>query len=58
MLGLDVLACPCGKRMKYVATILDANSLACLLRAKGLPTRIDPIRPPRPPPQTDLDFGA
>ena len=47
-LGLDVLACPCGRRMKYVATILDASSLARLLRAKGLPTRIDPIRAPAP----------
>jgi len=36
--------------MKYVATILDASSLARFLRAKGLPTHIDPIKTPRPPP--------
>ena len=57
-LGLDVLACPCGGRMKHVATILDTASLARLLRAKGLPHIAEPIRPARDPPQTQLDFGA
>jgi hypothetical protein len=36
-LNVDVLACPCGHRMKYVATIFDRKGLARLLRAKGLP---------------------
>ena len=57
-LGLDVLACPCGGRMKYVATIFDRKGLERLLRAKGLPHIIEPIQPARAPPQTDLDFGA
>ena len=56
-LGIDVLACPCGHRMKYVATIFDKKSLARLLRAKGLPHCIAPIRPARGPPQRDFDFG-
>jgi hypothetical protein len=32
---VDILACPCGHRMKYVATIFDKKGLARLLRAKG-----------------------
>jgi hypothetical protein len=57
-LGLDVLACPCGHRMKYVATIFDKKGLARLLRAKGLPHHLEPIRPARGPPQQDFDFDA
>ena len=57
-LGLDLLACPCGKRMKYLATIFDRNELQRLLTAKGLPHRIEPIRGARAPPQLHLDFGA
>lgn len=56
-LGLDVLACPCGHRMNYVATIFDKKGLARLLRAKGLPHQLEPIRPARGPPQRDFDFG-
>jgi hypothetical protein len=56
-LGIDTLACPCGHRMKYVATIFDKKGLARLLRAKGLPHRIEPIRPARGPPQGEFDFG-
>ncbi|UJR87381.1 transposase [Sandaracinus amylolyticus] len=36
-LDLDVLACPCGARMKYVTTIFDRRGLQRLLRAKDLP---------------------
>jgi hypothetical protein len=43
-LGLDVLACPCGKRMRYLATIFDRKEPERLLTAKGLPHRIEPIR--------------
>jgi hypothetical protein len=57
-LGLDVLACPCGKRMKYLATIFDRVELQRLLTAKGLPHRIEPIRTARAPPQRSFDFGA
>jgi hypothetical protein len=57
-LGLDVLACLCGGRMKYVATIFDRRGLQRLLRAKGLPHLIEHARPARAPPQAELDFGA
>ncbi|MFN7697474.1 MAG: transposase [Deltaproteobacteria bacterium] len=57
-LAMDVLACPCGHRMKYVATIFDRKGLARLLRAKGLPHQLEPIRPARGPPQGDFDFGS
>jgi len=56
-LGVDILACPCGHRMKYVATIFDKKGLARLLRAKGLPHQLEPIRPARGPPQQDFDFA-
>jgi hypothetical protein len=56
-LGVDILACPCGHRMKYVATIFDKKGLARLLRAKGLPHHLEPIRPARGPPQGEFDFG-
>ncbi len=56
-LGVDILACPCGHRMKYVATIFDKKGLARLLRAKGLPHHLESIRPARGPPQQDFDFG-
>lgn len=57
-LNVDILACPCGHRMKYVATIFDKKGLARLLRAKGLPHHLEPIRPARGPPQQDFDFDA
>jgi len=53
-----VLACPCGKRMRYLAIIFDRKELQRLLAAKGLPHRIEPICPARGPPQQYLDFGA
>jgi len=56
-LNVDVLACPCGHRMRYVATIFDKKGLARLLRAKGLPHHLEPIRPARGPPQQGFDFG-
>ncbi len=51
-LGVDILACPCGRRMKYVATIFDRKGLARLL------PHLKPIRPARGPPQQGFDFGA
>jgi len=57
-LGLDVLACSCGKRMRYLATIFDRKELQRLLTAKGLPHRIEPISLARGPPPQHLDFGA
>jgi hypothetical protein len=51
-LGVDILACPCGRRMKYVATIFDRKGLARLL------PHLEPIRPARGPPRQGFDFGA
>jgi hypothetical protein len=56
-LGVDILACSCGHRMQCVATIFDRKGLARLLRAKGLPHHLEPIRPARGPPQGEFDFG-
>ena len=56
-LALDVLACACGKRMKFIALVREKQSLARLLRLHRLPQRAMPIAPARGPPQTDLDFG-
>jgi hypothetical protein len=33
--GVDVLACECGKRMRCEATIFETNSLATMLAAHG-----------------------
>jgi hypothetical protein len=43
-------------RMQYAATIFDRKGLARLLRAKGLPHHLEPVRPARGPPQGELDF--
>ena len=56
-LDVDVLACPCGHRMKLVAVIFEKKSLARMLAAHALSNRLLPIAPARAPPQTDLDFG-
>jgi phosphonate transport system substrate-binding protein len=50
----DILACPCGHRMKYSVTLFDKKGLARLRRAKGLPHHIEPIRPAKSPPQQDF----
>jgi hypothetical protein len=56
-LDIDVLACPCGHRMKLVAVIFEKKSLARMLAAHRLPNHIAPTAPARAPPQMDLDFG-
>lgn len=56
-LGVDVLACPCGKRMKFICVVLDRQGLGRLLRAAGLNDRIEELHPARGPPQGELDFG-
>ncbi len=56
-LSLDVLACKCGKGMKFVATIFEKKSLARMLAAHGLGARVMRTLPARAPPQMDLDFG-
>lgn len=57
-LDLDVLACKCGKGMKFIAVVTEKKGLARLLRAHRLPTHATPIAPARAPPQTDLDFDT
>ena len=57
-LGVAVLACPCGHRMKLVAVIFEKQSLARMLAAHGLRARALHTLPARAPPQTQLDFGA
>ncbi len=57
-LGLDVLACECGHRMKHVANILEKKSLARMLAAHRLDVRAMPTAPARAPPQCQLDVGA
>jgi hypothetical protein len=42
-----VLACPCGKRMRYLATLFDRKELQRPLTAKGLPHRIEGFQDPR-----------
>ena len=56
-LGVDVLACQCGQRMKLVAVIFERKALARMLAHHGLAARALPTLPPRAPPQIDLDFG-
>jgi hypothetical protein len=56
-LGIDVLKCPCGGRMRHVATVMDKDGLSRLLRAHGYSDRALPIRPARAPPQGEF-FGA
>ena len=51
------LACPCGKRMRYLATIFERRELQRLLTAKGLPHHTEELHPARGPPQQYLDFG-
>ena len=55
--GVDVLACSCGQRMKFICVVRDRKGLGRLLRAGGLNDRIEALHPARGPPQSELDFG-
>ena len=58
---LDVSVCPeCGGRMRIVATVTDPASVKTYLEGVGLDSEIPKLKPPRAPPQTDLDldYGA
>ena len=57
-IGVDTLACPCGKRMKLIEIVLERERLRPLLRAHCQREDPLPLATARPPPQTDLDFGA
>ncbi|MFN7696952.1 MAG: hypothetical protein ACK5U8_03600 [Deltaproteobacteria bacterium] len=52
--------CVSGSRLiaaNDVATLFDEKGLVRLLRAKGLPDQLEPIRRARGPPPRDFDFG-
>lgn len=56
-IGVDVLACPCGERMRFVELVLESDRLRPLLRALGKRDEPLPLARARSPPQADLDFG-
>ena len=66
MIGVDVLtppgvaqrvACPCGKRMRFVEIVIERDRLRPLLDAFGYRKDPLPMAKARAPPQCDLDFG-
>jgi hypothetical protein len=54
--AIDVLACVCGARLRFVATIEDPPVVQRILRHLGLPTETPMAAPARPPPGADLAF--
>ena len=48
--AIDVLACTCGGRLRFIATIEDPPVVQRILRHLGLPTAIPQPAPARPPP--------
>ena len=55
---LDMETCPhCGGKMRIVAAITDGASIKKYLDGVGLPSVIPEIKPARPPPQLDFDYG-
>ena len=55
-IGVDVLACPCGQRMKLIEFVIEKERLRPLLRAYCQRDEPLPLRNARAPPQTDFDF--
>ncbi len=55
---IDVLACVCGARLRFIATIEDPPVVQRILRHLGLPTDTPVTAPARPPPGAgdDLPF--
>ncbi len=49
---IDVLACACGGRLRFIATIEDPPVVDRILRHLGLPTALPRLAPARSPPQT------
>ena len=47
---IDILACTCGGRLRFIATIEDPPVVERILRHLGLPTAIPKPAPARPPP--------
>ncbi len=56
-MGVDALACPCGKRMRSVEIVIDRDSLPPLLDGFGYREDPLPIARARALAQTDLDVG-
>ena len=59
--GLKMEICPdCGGRMKIIAVVTDPVSVKTYLEGVGLDSKIPKLKPPRAPPQMelDMDYGA
>ena len=57
--SIDVSTCDrCGGRMRVIAALTEPASIRRYLQGVGLPHQPPPIAPPRPPPQTELEFSA
>jgi len=54
---IDVLACACGGRLRFVAAIEDPPVVQRILRHLGLPTDTPGPAPVRPPPGGDADLA-
>ncbi|MCC6848742.1 MAG: transposase [Deltaproteobacteria bacterium] len=54
---IDVLACDCGARLRFLATIEDPPVVQRILRHLGLPTDTPVSALARPPPRDDLAFA-
>lgn len=54
---IDVLACVCGARLRFVATIEDPPVVQRILRHLGLPTDTPVPAPARPPPAVGGDLA-
>ena len=54
---VDVLACPCGGRLRFVATLEASEATRRILRHLHLPTEVPVPAPPRAPPSAD-DWAA
>jgi hypothetical protein len=55
--AIDVLACACGGRLRFVATIEDPSVVQRILRHLGLPTDAPVPEPARPPPGADAELA-
>jgi len=53
---IDILACTCGGRLRFIATIEDPPVVERILRHLGLPTAMPQPAPARPPP-TESEFS-
>ena len=56
--GLNLEICSHGGgRMRLVAALTDPTSIKKYLDGVGLPSGIPELKPARPPPQLDFDYG-